>query len=339
MTSRRENSFTVHTPTKDMRVKVVGEQGDGLAMEAFDHTQGRVEEFNPTHWGFGQLAVYAQAPASYLRRIPAELAAINLQWGLENNPTREDTVLMGYRNGATKLRAMTSASYGRIWDEQVIEAVQRVNINGNWKVPYATYQDSDPLRATTLYASDRDVFVFLVDDQNPITIGDETLFRGFFAWNSEVGSATFGLTTFLYRTVCDNRMVWGADNIRELRIRHNAGAPDRFAYEGAKYLDQYANASSSKIVDAISKAKEFELPASSTDEEDSNTWSKWLQNRGFTAKQARDAVDTAREEEGEARNLWDIINGITASARRIKHTDDRVKLETAAGRLMDQVAR
>src|SRR3546814_13437237 len=46
---------------------------------------------------------------------------------------------------------------------------------------------------TTLYASDRDVFLFLVDDAHPIEAaclpnGDPDLyFRGFSAWNSEVG--------------------------------------------------------------------------------------------------------------------------------------------------------
>ena len=44
----------------------------------------------------------------------------------------------------------------------------------------------------SVYASDRDVFVFLVDDLNPIEAGrlpdgsPDVFFRGFYAWNSEV---------------------------------------------------------------------------------------------------------------------------------------------------------
>lgn len=43
---------------------------------------------------------------------------------------------------------------------------------------------------TTLYASDRDVFLFLVDDTNPIEAGrladgsPDLYFRGFYCWNS-----------------------------------------------------------------------------------------------------------------------------------------------------------
>lgn len=43
-------------------------------------------------------------------------------------------------------------------------------------------------------------------------------------------------------------------------------------------------------------------------------------------------------EEGEARSLWDIINGATAFARQIPHTDERVKIEAVAGKLMQVVA-
>ena len=39
----------------------------------------------PTHWSFGQLASLVGAPASYLRQLPAPLAAINLQYGLTSH--------------------------------------------------------------------------------------------------------------------------------------------------------------------------------------------------------------------------------------------------------------
>ena len=55
---------------------------------------------------------------------------------------------------------------------------------------------------TTLYASDRDVFLFLVDDMNPIEAGTlpdgspDLFFRGFYCWNSEVGAKTLGIASF-----------------------------------------------------------------------------------------------------------------------------------------------
>ncbi len=329
--TRKTESWTATPHVCDLRARV----DDGkFGIELYDPSQGARRTLTPTHWGFGQLAQYANAPASYLRRLPPELAAINLQYGLERDNLRPDALVLAQSNGHNELRAMTSTSYGRIWDLEVVQAVERVNHDGRWQIPAATYATTNPKRATTLYASDRDVFIFLVDPANPITVGEETLFRGFITWNSEVGAGTFGLMTFLYRYVCDNRIIWGATEVSELKIRHTGGAPERFAYEGQKYLAQYAEESTYKTVAAIEKAQEYEIPKA--DEKDGVQ--KWLRERGFTDALAKSAVNAAIAEEGQARSLWDIVNGITAHARTIPQTDVRVSIEQQAGRLLNLVA-
>src|SRR5205823_289606 len=101
----------------------------------------------------------------------------NLQWGLEFGPNRhiEYRALFGPVNdGAYHLRALTSVSYGRIWDAAVVDQVIRVNGSGRWQVPAASYSDRDPTRASTLYASDRDVFMFLVDPDSQVNGAGET---------------------------------------------------------------------------------------------------------------------------------------------------------------------
>ncbi|MCC0003435.1 MAG: FAD-dependent oxidoreductase [Methylobacteriaceae bacterium] len=80
---------------------------------------------------------------------------------------------------------------------------------------------------TTLYASDRDVFLFLVDDLNPIEAGrlpdgsPDLYFRGFYCWNSEVGAKTLGIASFYLRAVCQNRNLWGVEDFEEITIRHS----------------------------------------------------------------------------------------------------------------------
>jgi len=327
---RRVESWTATPRTDDLRV--VPADDNRLAIEVFDPTKGEVRALAPTNFAFGQLAAYAQAPAAYLRRLPAELAAINLQWGLERNPQRDDALVLAQSNGDNHLRAMTSTSYGRIWDSQVVDAVEKVNADGRWVIPAASYATTNPKRATTLYASDRDVFIFLVDPKNPIEVAGEQLFRGFYTWNSEVGAATFGLTTFLYRYVCDNRIIWGATDVKEVRIRHTGGAPERFAYEGQRYLRRYADESAGKLIEGIKAAQSHEIPLNKGN---GDTVEGWLQKRGFTKAQAVASVQSATAEEGGARSLWDIVNGITAYARSVPHTDERVALETKAGKLME----
>lgn len=326
---RKHESWTATPATNSIRA--LPYEG-GIGVQIYDGTKGEDRILAPTNFAFGQLAQYAQAPASYLRRLPPELAAINLQWGLEKDALREDALVLGQSNGGNYLRAMTSTSYGRIWDHQVVEAVQKANEDGRWQVPAASYTTTNPKRATTLYASDRDVFIFLVDPKNPIEVGKEALFRGFYTWNSEVGSAVFGLCTFLYRYICDNRIIWGTTDVKELRIRHTGGAPERFAYEGSRYLKRYSEESTTKLIEGIKSAQSMRVPLN---EGNGDTVESWLADRGFTKAQAKASVETARAEEGQARTIWDVINGVTAYARSIPNSDERIQLEAKAGKLME----
>lgn len=329
--ARRDESWTHVTPVRDLRVEPVE---DEIVVRTLDSTTGQERHLRPSHWSFGQLAQYAQAPAAYLRAVPAFVASTCLQYGMERNPIRNSGLVLGATNGRDVLRAITSTKYRRIWDQEVVELVQQVNGNGRWQVPAATYATQNPRLATTLYASDRDVFIFLVDPQNPVQFGNETLFRGFYCWNSEVGGATFGVTSFLYREVCDNRIIWGATDVQELRIRHTGGAIDRFRGEGAAFLRRYAEENTRSTVEAIQRAQAFELP----DRKGGGTWADWLKDRKFSATEAKLAVETAESEEGGARSLWDIVAGLTAAARRIPHANERVALEAKAGALMEYAA-
>lgn len=331
---RRHESWSTTPECKDIRV--IPTQDNDLRVRVYDPTKGEDRDLVPSNWAFGQLSGYAGAPAGYLRKLPAELAAINLQWGLENHGQRDDALVLGHSNGSDRLRAVTTTTYGRIWDIDVVRAVEKANFDGRWVIPAASYTTTNPKRATTLYASDRDVFIFLVDPKNPIEVGGEQLFRGFFAWNSEVGAAAFGLTTFLYRYVCDNRIVWGATDVKELRIRHTRSAPERFAYEGAKYLKRYAEESTETVSKQITAARNKDV-MSEINSKNGDTVESWLQKRGFTKAEAKGSVEAATMEMGQARSLWDVINGVTAYSRSVTHTDDRISLETKAGKLLDLV--
>src|SRR6476620_3768663 len=129
----------------------------------------------PTHWSFGQLATMVGAPSTYLRQLPAPLAAINLQYGLTAHRA-ELIKTLEVENGWVELRAVTGPDYGRIFDHELVAAVQKIAGNGTgdtrWKIPGVLEWSTgiyNPrvgiTRApTTLYASDRGVFLFLVDD-------------------------------------------------------------------------------------------------------------------------------------------------------------------------------
>jgi hypothetical protein len=299
----------------------------------------------PTHWSFGQLSSLAGAPAGYLRKLPGVISAINLQYGLQN--LRSENVKMFYNPESTQLLAATGVEYGRVFDYELVRAVRKIAGNGTgdtrWKVPgaidWATYRYNPYVdisqQTTTLYASDRDVFMFLVDDTHPIEIGKlpdgnpDLVFRGFYVWNSEVGSKTLGISTFLFRAVCQNRNIWGAQDIATVTIRHSKNAPQRFADEVEPALLEYSNASDRGVVLGIQQAKQAIV--AKTDEDRL----EFLGKRNFSIKQAQRIIDTVVHEEGhKPASVWDFVQGITAVARDIGHTDERITLERTAGNLL-----
>lgn len=282
-----------------------------------------------THWSFGQLCGHAKAPAGYLRKLPAGLAAIPLQWSLEQQ-TDDAQVLVHNTDDGAQVTALTSTTYGRIWNAPVVAAI-RDKLGKGWKVPSASYASSNPLRATTLYASDRDVFVFLVNEEKQIKVGDDTFFRGIMAWNSEVGSATLGFSQFLYQYVCDNRIVWGVSQHKEIRVRHTAGGPHKFVAEVVPAISAYAEASDAAEIAVLQKARTLSLGATQDDV------TKWLAARGFNRTQATAIYDTAKTRGKDPTTLWSAVDSATYLAADIKNADDRVAYERTAGALLTTV--
>jgi hypothetical protein len=150
---------------------------------------------------------------------------------------------------------------------------------------------------TTLYASDRDVFLFLVDDTHPIEAGrladgsPDLYFRGFYCWNSEVGSKTLGIASFYLRAVCMNRNLWGVENFEEITIRHSKFAAQRFAHEAAPALTSFANSSPAPFIAGIKAARERIVARSDEDRE------SFLRKRGFSKSETAKIIETVLSEE------------------------------------------
>lgn len=293
----------------------------------------------PTNWAFGQLATRAGAPAAYLRDLPSALAADCINYGLKFSRDIKDLGVLLYRDGEdAELRAVTGPNYGRVWNAQLTRAlVERFGdgLTGDFRVPGEFGKDVEVTEAnTTLYASDRDLFVFLADEKRRIEVKDRrdgksgSLARGFFMWNSEVGKTSFGLAMFLFDYVCCNRIVWGAEQYHEIRIAHTSSAPVRWLEEVTPMIEEYAAASAAPIQRAIEAAQHKKV----------DDVQKFLQAR-FTKAQAA-AIQTAHfnDEARPIETLWDAATAITAYARGIPHQDARVNIEREAGRVLDLAA-
>jgi hypothetical protein len=297
--------------------------------------------YAPSNWAFGQLSQLAEAPAGYLRTLPAPMAADCLNYGLKYKRDIESIGLLLHADSENNEKACRSANgekYGRIWNNGILQVLTDKygdGATGDWRVP-GEFRVPVPVTKenTTLYAGDRDMFVFLANESNQIEICNRrdgkpgSMARGFFVWNSEVGAATFGFATFLYDYCCKNRMIWGADQYQEIKIRHTATAPERWLEEIMPALETYGNASSQGVVALIESARAARL-----DDVDAFL----AQRFGKRTVESLKAVHML-EESRPIETVWDAVTAVTAQARSIPYQNERVELERKAGDLLKAAA-
>ncbi len=293
-----------------------------------------------THWSFGQMAGLAKAPAGYLRTLPAPMAADCLNFGVQIARDVEDigVLITEGQDQHVELRAATGPNYGRIWNADITGELMRRfgdGRTGDFRIP-GEFGKEVPIgkHNTTLYGSDRDMFVFLADEKNRVTVpnrrGGEAgeMARGFFVWNSEVGSKSIGVAFFLFDFVCMNRIVWGVEGYTERRMRHTISAPDRWADDITPIIEEYAESSAKPIEDTIAAAQ-----AKKIDKVDD-----FLAKR-FGARMVGKLHETHEREEGRpVETIWDATTAITAVAREMPNNDTRIDLERKGGDLLDLVA-
>ena len=334
--SVRKNSKSAVVSNRAIEFQPVGDSITEIQIASRD---GSV--VSPTHWAFSQLATKAKAPADFLRTLPSPMTAdiLNLKLRIDS-PIEDMGILVGYNdNGvAETMRAATGPNYGRVWNADIAGSLVNMfgdGATGDWKVPGEFGKDAAITKDnTTLYASDRDMFCFLADEKNRIEIPNRrdgksgSLARGFFVWNSEVGSQSFGMAAFLFDYACSNRIVWGATEYRETRFRHTSSAPDKWIESVVPMLSAYAESSAAPYEATLIAAQNKKL----------DDVTAFLANR-FSKRQAMQIQAAHLQDEGHPiETVWDAVTGVTAFARGVKFQDERVLIERTAGKILDLVA-
>lgn len=294
--------------------------------------------FPATHWAAGQLSQLAGAPASYLRTLPDALAAACFNHGLQVNGKDRTKLLLQATDSGAMISAATGPDYGRVWTADVVGSfIKRFGdgVTGDFRVPGIRGKALDAVTRenTTIYGSDRDCFFFLADEKNRIEVKERrggeggSLARGFYVWNSETGSKTIGVRKFLFDFVCANRIIWGAEGVQEVRIRHTSGAPDRWMAEIARFLHDYMQSSAAAEEAQIAAAQAKTL--GDRQEVTDFLLARWSKNV------TEEILSTHVKEEGrEVATLWDVVTGATAYARTVPYQDERVKIEIEAGKVL-----
>jgi len=287
-----------------------------------------------TNWSFGQVSQIAKAPAAYLRQLPATIAADCINDGLANSDDdRTLNMLVNQRSkGQLQARAITSDKYARIWNTDLTSRLIELEQRGPWQPAPAAFDGS-----RGLYLGDRDMFAFLVDNERRIFEKGPGggLSRGFFVWNSEVGAASFGISTFLYEYVCGNHRVWGAQDVSEMRVIHIGKEQGSKAFTTMQVeLKKYAETTSADDEAKVLAARKYQIAATKDELLDAVFQLKAPGLGRAIAAQAYELAEKRVDWYGSPRTAWGFAGGVTEIARDMPNADDRHQLNLAAGKVM-----
>lgn len=322
-----------------------------------------------THYAFGQLAAKASFPAEPLRRLPATLACQVLNHQIKATIAQDATAaMMAHKNGALRVQCVTSEKYARYWNADLLDLLDDRLTPMGWRTPPArpspsreadprirpaTEQDvidwgtlgggaaikvGDQIGPAGVYASDHDCFVLLTLPGRSLEVPGAVLNKFLLLWNSEVGDRALGGMTGYLDMVCGNHILWGARNVSEFSIRHVGEVEQRFgqvSFDLRRYADDSVSEDQAKIV----MAQNTILGGSKADVLEALLGINAKKRLGLSQTIMESAYDAAERTPryGNPRAVWGIVNGLTEVSQALPYQEDRVKVDRAAGRLMDAV--
>lgn len=291
-----------------------------------------------THWSFGQLAAIAGAPPSYLRTLPASIAADALNHGLRRQAQEPQQLLID-RDAPWTVHAITSMRYARVHHAELARRVlDHMAQHPAWHLPLG-YQDGvvgAPRVPSGAYLGDRDLFLFVVDWNrdldDPTDATQAGLFRGFILRNSDVGAAALTLDLFWFRRVCGNHLILGFQHVASFKRRH-VGASIHAAWTLS--LDEVQAAlDADTATDRTLIHRAITLELGPTRDAVVNAVRPPLE---LSRTQAEEAFRLAEESEANPRSIWGYVQGLTQLSQRTPWQDQRFALDRAASRLLTTV--
>jgi hypothetical protein len=339
MTSARHSQATGEevTVSADSIIVLPGDEGqDRFRLQLKD---GLTVDLN--HYSLGQLAGGARVPMALLERISSKTGAQVLNESMragEGMTDRKALLEKTGENGDYRLRSLTSDSYHRVWDAEILGEIER------WLLPVG-YEPTRPTINTdaqqnnimgndkpALFRGDRDSYVFFSvppkEDANDDGFGG--LRSGFMVKNSEVGAGSAYYTECLFRGMCANFLIWGAENVTTRRqVHRGSDNMRRWTLEmRATIQDMSLEIQGDAYAKFAAAAKAaFAGDGSPTDKNKAESAQRLQRQFRVTKGIASDAVEAAlqplnqegRPEKTPDLSHWTVANGLTWEAKDTRY--------------------
>ena len=317
-----------------------------------------VDAVSLSHYSARQVGTLCGVPATVQDKLTPSTRALVLNETFPRDANGHDArrwLVEDHPETGRTLRAVTSASYSRLWDASLLAEVDRWAVGSGW-VPATPEINTDEhgtnIKGNTkpaLFRSDRDSFAFFMGGRDEDGGAFGGLRPGLMVWNSEVGFKSFGFRRFYFRGMCANFLIWDATAIKTRRARHTKGV-QRVARMFSRELERIAQPITTAELDAFATVARVPFIGwkGSDKETRKEAASKLYRMTGskVSQSQAAQAIDAAIDEERNASpegsgvflSAWDVANGLTWTAKRQRWQDGRTQLQEAAGAVLTAAA-
>jgi len=221
------------------------------------------------------------------------------------------------------VRSIGDVVHDRLWDADLLTMVRE----------FATDFQPPPVGfngATGLYASQQDMFCFLIDPLGWAEIDGEAFAPGFFVWNSEVGTRPAGISTFWFQAVCQNHIIWDATEQEEFTCVATASA-DQSIREIRRRIEKLVDKRDRRrdgFVKLVRRAMQTRLGSASRVEQ-------VLSLLKIDRQLAAQAVEASRER-GRF-TVFSVLDALTRANRQLVNAADRTEADRKAARLFEFV--
>lgn len=278
--------------------------------------------FLMNHWSFQQFCRLCQVNRETVTRLSPTTAQSVLSETLPHGGDKP----MQFLAENDIIRSLHGASYGRLWNVEVLDIVREFTDS------FVPPQKAAIGRGTGLYSGPEDMFCFLINPTGWVEIEDQAFAPGLFLWNSEVGRRSVGLSTFWFQKVCQNHIVWDATDVVEIKRKHTANVRDSLheMRDGIQRLVAAADSRKDAFYSALKKAMTTRLG------DDADEVMQQLQKHGIPRNAATVAIEKAEQQGGFT--IFALVDALTHFwSQNIRYAGKRFEADQKAASLLNLV--
>jgi hypothetical protein len=247
-----------------------------------------------------------RVPYSYLSRCPAELQARNLNYWIQEEREKRETLFC--RFDGDRLRAVFTDRYIALDNMQVLSRMLEYGFNPDIEVHYSL---------------DQSILVLKVPDfTRTFGFGDnDRIVPGISIANSEVGILAFSIEAYFLRLVCSNGLV------------SKTSVASKFKHVSRKALEEFPHILQQVVYESENSQRRLEISTQSRVDNPLATIGTFNRQFNITKKEA-EAIEQAWTIE-QGFTMFEVINAYTRAAQDPSLTaEESYKLERVGGLIL-----